>query len=233
MKTKCLLFISVFLGVVFFGCSSSEDYYELNDEEKLQYTKDLIISYGAKYGLTNIQFDDELLRKNLNLPKEEFERSVIKMAISMGKIEPNSKFMRMTRTGGFGENEPIVGQPTLYVEGTVDQSHQKNNLLYKFAIRYYFECRGMRIIEVVNNQAHVFRLENYGGVTHEVDLGKYATCSTQMTSPIYLGPITFEPGATVELTIPYVVRLLSADPEIYIDKTVSGNFNVTTIVKSF
>ena len=154
------------------------------------------------------------------------------MAISMGKIEPNSKIMRITRAGSFGENEPIGGKPTLYVEGTKELSYQKQDILYKFSIRYYFECRGMRVIEVVNNQAHAFRLVNAYGLYHEVDLGKYASCSTIMSSPTYNGPITFEPGATIYLTIPYAVQLFSSDPEISIEKTVSSNFDVSTIVKS-
>lgn len=81
-KISLLLLFATILAGFSVSCSSDEDYfYEQDENAKLQYTKNLILSYGQKYGLKNIQFDDDLLKKNLDLPKEEYEKSMISMAI--------------------------------------------------------------------------------------------------------------------------------------------------------
>lgn len=245
MRKKFLLLITMFLGALYVGCSSDDGYlsYELDEDAKLQNTKNLILSYGQKYGLSNIQFNDELLRKNLDLPKEEYEKDIICMAISVGKLKPSSKILRKTRrSSGFGDNDPNPGgkpnnEPTLFVEDNVDISYNYNPFVFKFQINYRFCNRGYGTVGVVNEQASVYKLKKCdiprcGDIhpLHEVDIHEYAGCYSIESHPAFLGCFTWVVGSKLNFTAHYTVQINY--PKASISCQTSETFNSTGVVKS-
>ncbi|UKK53724.1 hypothetical protein [Prevotella sp. E2-28] len=239
MKKKFLFCAVMILGSLLVSCSSDDGYssYEETGDAKLQYTKNLILSYGQKYGLENIQFDDELLKKNLNLPKEEFEKCVINMAISMGKVKPTSKLIRkLRRSQDVGEEEPGgEQQPYYYVMDTKNLSYKADDYLYKFTVSYLFVSTGLRALEVKDNKADVYRLKLCSNpncnIKHEINLDENAICSSIESSPIGGGVITFEEGATADLTIHYSVHISYTHGDYYQNCNTSGFFYSSTKVK--
>jgi hypothetical protein len=241
MKKKFLFFAVMLLGAFLVGCSSEDDYssYELDDDAKLEYTKNLILSYGQKYGLTNIHFDDNLLRKNLGLPKEVYENDVIFMAVKMGKIESISKAKRKTRRSyGIGENEPggnSPQDPVLYVEGSKEVSHTIYNYKVKFSIHYLFMNRGANCVDVINNHVDVLKLyyclDKSCKKQHEMEWGSGGTCTSTNTSPSLSGPVTFQRGAMAHFTVPYNVHISFTYLDTRLNEDLAGSFNISQEVQ--
>jgi hypothetical protein len=244
MRKKILLLITMFLGALYVGCSSDDGYlsYELDEDAKLQNTKNLILSYGQKYGLSNIQFNDELLRKNLDLPKEEYERDIICMAISVGKLKPSSKILRKTRrSSGFGDNDPNPGgkpnnEPDLYISGSADVSNTIDSIVFKFTLNYEYNLRGYGCVRVKDEHAYVYKLrkckERKCGIIHplhEVNIYELASCSSELSSPPFRGSYTSVVGAQVHLIADYLVRVIYAKNNV--NKQVGGSFDVDAIIQ--
>ena len=228
-KISLLLLFATILAGFSVSCSSDEDYfYEQDESAKLEYTKSLIASYGQKYGLNNIQFDDELLKKNLNLPKEEFEKCVINMAISLGKIKPTSKLLRKTRrSSGIASEEPGGSSVYYYISGSHDLSYSSGSYLFKYKAIYLYIGIGFGALEILNNNADVYKKELCDNpnckIMHEV-FQNTTTC-TESQKPHFTGFITHKEGEFVNFTIKCYVSISD------IDDTISHEFYVTTCVK--
>lgn len=229
-KISLLLLFATILAGFSVSCSSDEDYfYEQDESAKLEYTKSLIASYGQKYGLDNIQFDDELLKKNLNLPKEEFEKCVINMAISLGKIKPTSKLLRKTRRSSSIASEEPGGSPDYYyyISGSHDLSYSSGSYLCKYTAIYLYIGIGFGALEILNNNADVYKMELCDNpnckIMHEVFQNK-TTC-TRHGMPNFLGSITHNEGEFVNFTIKCNVDISDIKDNILYE------FYVTTRVK--
>ena len=214
MRKKFLLLITMFLGALYVGCSSDDGYlsYELDEDAKLQNTKNLILSYGQKYGLSNIQFNDELLRKNLDLPKEVFEKYVIQMAVEMGNLEPSSKIIRrLRRSSSLGENEPAGQQFYYYVTNSKDLSYASRDFVFRFTIKYMYGTAGINAWDVVDKKAKVYVFEYCENksckILHEVYSGYDARCINNSTNAMFMGSIPYEEGAKIHITIPYSINI--------------------------
>ena len=236
MKKKFLFYAVMILGSLLVSCSSDDGYssYEETEDAKLQYTKNLILSYGQKYGLENIQFDDELLKKNLNLPKEEFEKCVIDMAISMGKLKASPKILRKMRRASIGGEEPIGpgDEPTIphyKADGYFSESESKNGVDLNYTMHYYFESLGIKHLEVETANAEKVIKDSSGNVVSVLSSeGNFDTPKTDA----YIVSFTIGGEAKAHYTIKYNVNIYSNSPTLsysfaITNKMVSGDTDAT------
>ncbi len=209
MRKKILLLITMFLGALYVGCSSDDGYlsYELDEDAKLQNTKNLILSYGQKYGLSNIQFNDELLRKHLNITNVEAEYMVASIASFMEKGGDNvQKFLRRTGRRSFSQPESNPSIPHYTFEGTVSESESKDGINLKYDIKYYYDSWGVSNVEVESAEA-TKEIKDKSGK-------RIAILSSQGTAePVqvlaFIADITNLDGSTVHYTIKYNVKIYS------------------------
>lgn len=239
MKKKFLIFAVMLLGAFLVGCSSEDDYnsYELDDDAKLEYTKNLILSYGQKYGVTGIFFDDELLKKNINQPKEEFEKEVICMAIEMGKIEPTSKIVRkIRRSSAIGGNENNPGgntpksDPVYLVHNTKEISRICGNYKVVFSFEYWIRSTGINRLEVVGKKVDVYNryyCNNWScKVIHETLIGNGGTCECTSTSPVVSGSFILQENTIAHLIINYSVDISFHYNDVGLHETITDSFEI-------
>lgn len=208
-KISLLLLFATILAGFSVSCSSDEDYfYEQDENAKLQYTKNLILSYGQKYGLKNIQFDDDLLKKNLDLPKEEYEKSMISMAISLGTTKPSSKLIRkMRRSQTFGGEEPgEVTIPHYKIDGSFSNSESKDGIDLDYSIHYRYDSFGYWGITGETAKAEKVIKDSSGNVVSILSSGGRFI---KLSLNTFIVDVTFSPGAKVPYTITYDANIVN------------------------
>lgn len=241
MKKISLFILGVFLSFGYFLASCSSDYDDAcgkSEEVRLAETKSLILSLGQKYGLTNILFNDELLKKHLDMSKEEFENNVILMAVSMRKIDGDHRQVKKVRRRVMGQNEN-GGNEVYYIQGAQNVSGDKDTLFrYKFEMIYYYDNCGLISIDPAYNSADVYSIHSCGSPYckdlhhfHEQGMGDYAVCTSTNSHPADVnGSIVGKEGEIVHIGIPYNVNITYERDSLNGNTSLKGTLNVTETV---
>lgn len=97
MKKKKFIFLITLTISLCMGMSCSNDEYSDNSmsvEKQVENLKQRFLYFAKQYGVTNIGFDDNLLKQHLNLTDMQIEMSIIRMAVASGLLNKDASTIR-------------------------------------------------------------------------------------------------------------------------------------------
>ncbi|MBQ8157425.1 MAG: hypothetical protein IJ081_00190 [Prevotella sp.] len=192
----------LFICCTLTSCSSDDAYGEdASSEVKLAWIKQQYYNYARQYGIINIDFDDSLLMKHLNLTKSDIERDVITMAMSTGTCNVNSSSLRKkAKKRGVDENEEEEHHVFVYVDGVYDKTiTRRDSIVITYSACYFFSELGSRSFNV---SLISVKKQKQGSSDEEINTNNVIFNGSFDT---YSGSIGGYPGETASLDLFYTL----------------------------
>ena len=159
---KLIIYFNLMLLVIgsIVGCATNDasGYYSgISEEERLEGIKQDFLHFGEEYGIPNIVFNDDLLKRNLNLTKNEIEKIVIAMAMKNNSNMSTGMLRKKIRTRGIGDSEE-GDQPFFHhIDGDIARTAIKDSFEMPYTLSYYIVSSGAAFIGAFASTCNIKR----------------------------------------------------------------------------
>lgn len=247
MRNLVFILLAMIIACGFFvGCSADDEemFGSVNDTEyRLKEIKQQFLEYGKQYGVENISFDDEQLKKHLHLTKADIENEVIKMAAFLGKTDKKAARIRRNsrkklpddREGNGGNNGGGGIQQELFVSDTFSGMKKNDTLEISYTIAFVGSSFGYRHLEGVSasiTKTHTI-IDSLGTkVECNPHLDYIANISPNVSVTHFFVGFIDAPGTQVDYEISYCNCQVSCfNSEINFSDSFGGTNSGTTITR--